>query len=74
MDDACKVPKKQERLPDLRSASSPNQDIIAQLDILEQVFRPYRHIDCLIGIRDKLTLKQHLAGHIPSFCKYLFTL
>ena len=48
--DGCRLLKGQDRLPDLTSNSSPSEDILAQIGLLEHELRHGGHVNVLIGI------------------------
>ena len=48
--DGCRLLVGQERLPDLTSNSSPSEDVLAQIGLLEHGLRHGGHVSILIGI------------------------
>ena len=67
--DSCKllVLVGQEKLPDLTSTTSPSENNIAQISILEHGLRNGGHIDCLIGIWDEMRIHTLGASQARSF-------
>ena len=60
--DTCKLLVGQDKLPDFGSTTSPSEDIIAQIGILEQGLRYGGHIDCLIGIWNEMVRASPSSG------------
>ena len=53
--DGCRLLVRQERLPEFSSATSPSENVLAQICILENGFRHGGHIDVLLGLWEDMT-------------------
>ena len=66
--DTCKLLVGQDKLPDFGSTTSPSEDVITQIGILEQGLRYGGHIDSHIGIWNEMIRASPSSGENSLYC------